>query len=157
MPAAAAPTSGLTPVQATAAAYARERLRAAGAEITDADTRACMPAGGWITPRPFGPERFVWGRVVAVHTIGGYQIVESIPYKTGGYDPFTLKDHPVRVGERRFHPYVDGQDTSHAYRSLDFALLSCVAWRAETRRGGYATAANSQAAAFMGRMIGLDS
>lgn len=113
-------------------------------------------AAGWGSPRPYGPMRFTWGRVVAIHRVGGYVIVESLRYKEGPYDPFALKDRPVDDDNSGFHIFVDGYDCGRSYGSLDKALLACIAWRHDFKRGGFNRAANSRAATYMARMVGLE-
>jgi hypothetical protein len=112
-------------------------------------------AGRYRRGGPYGPKRFTWGRVVKVHRIGPYSIVEHLRNELGVFDPDRLKEHPV-TEERLFSIFVDGCNANHSYRSLDLALLACVAWRADHERGGYNRAANSRAATYMARLIELE-
>jgi hypothetical protein len=82
--------------------------------------------GGGITassaPRP---QRFTLGEVLATHTVGEYAIVEYIPRRPANlwgenFDPAPL-----------FHPFIARRDTNHSYRSLDAALVGCVAMKHE--------------------------
>lgn len=101
------------------------------------------------------PERFTWGEVLRVHAIGDdYAIVEFTPnlannVKAADRDPSPQFSAFVR-GARG-----DGWDTGHSYRSLDQALIACIAWRAEQRHNGIGAAANSQAVHYICRMLGL--
>lgn len=92
-----------------------------------------------------GHKNFVWGRIVAVHEVGEYQIVEYVRNQHGNEsdDEYAsdLAQHPTS-----FHPYIKGDDTSRSYRSLDEALVGVVAYRHD--------GLNSQAAHYFGRMIG---
>lgn len=74
---------------------------------------------------------FTWGRVLQIHEVGPYAIVE--------YDD---EAHP---GSLHFHIYVDGRDTSHSAPSLDAALAAAIAYRRE--------GANSRAAMYFMRML----
>lgn len=60
------------------------------------------------------PRRFTWGKVVQIHDIGPYAIVESEDDK----------------GEHGFHVYVGGANTNRWELSLDAALLTAIAHRA---------------------------
>lgn len=58
---------------------------------------------------------FHWGRIVATHTVGIYQIVE-----------FTRQDHNPDV-ESSFHPYINGRDTNHSYSTIEEAITAAIA------------------------------
>jgi hypothetical protein len=69
---------------------------------------------------------FTWGRVVARHYVGEYEIVEFVPNKAVNisqeeYDR-RLAEHPTS-----FHPFINGKDTNHGYNSLDHALVGAIA------------------------------
>jgi len=74
-------------------------------------------------------EPFTWGEVVAIHVVGPYAVVEHHPWMrtesrtvlTGVADPH----------ETEFHPYVDGQDCSQGFGSLEAALAAAIAYKAE--------------------------
>lgn len=59
------------------------------------------------------PGRFTWGKIIRIHDIGPYTIVE-----------YTRKaiSNPA-LNEVRHHAYVDGEDTCNSAFSLDGALL----------------------------------
>lgn len=82
------------------------------------------------------PRRFTWGKVVQIHDVGPYAIVESDNDKA----------------ERSFHVYVGGSDTHRSARSLDEALLTAIAHRAFENKN---TA--GQATWAMARIIGTVS
>jgi hypothetical protein len=83
---------------------------------------------------------FVWGDVIALHDIGPYDIVEYAARETNsvGFKASTVV---------RFHPYIQGWDTSHSYSTLDDALLACVALRHD--------GINTQAPQLFSRSLGI--
>lgn len=83
--------------------------------------------------------RYTWGRVIRIHEIGPYAIVESADRVDG--------TRGAASGFKTYHAYVDGQNTHHGYPSLDTALAGAIAYRAE--------GANGQAAAYFAKMLGL--
>lgn len=84
---------------------------------------------------------FTWGRVISIHQIGNYAVVEYHPWKT--------KDNEVLVGLvddiKSFHCYVDDRDTSCSMDTLEGAIVECIAYKAE--------GANSRAAGYFMKMI----
>lgn len=76
---------------------------------------------------------FTWGRVVKIHCVGEYQIVEYID----------RRDHKTC-----YHIYINYTDASNSYSSLDAALVGCVGCKYEGRGG--------RAAMYFEKMIGLD-
>lgn len=78
---------------------------------------------------------FPWGPIDAVHSIAGIDVVEYRCDKSNFGQESAWAEH----GETRFHPYLEGRDTSTSYYSLDSALVGAIA----LRRSG----PNSQAAA----------
>lgn len=93
-----------------------------------------------------GGDPFTWGRIEHTYTVGPYAIVE--------FTRFAGANFPG--GERSFHAWVDGVDTSHSYASLDHALVACVTWRNEMLHRGHGAAANESASGLFMRMIGPD-
>ena len=77
-------------------------------------------------------KEYHYGEVVAIHCIGGYQIVEYI-------DKISKDTH--------WHGYINYRDTDRSYSSLDSALIGCIGNKYE---GG-----NGKAAMYFERMIGL--
>ena len=77
-------------------------------------------------------KEYVWGKVVNVHCIGEYQIVEAI----GKND-----------GEVQWHGYINYCDTNTGYSSLDSALVGCIGIKYE---GG-----NGRAAMYFCRMVDM--
>jgi len=88
-------------------------------------------------------QHYVWGPIVSVHTIGEYDIVEHHPaiFKdscgTGKYD----------YTKSQFHPYINGDDTSYGYDTLESAIVGAIARKYD--------GCNSQAAYYFCKMIGL--
>lgn len=74
--------------------------------------------------------KFAWGRVIDVHEIGPYSIVEyqaKIPDKyTAEYKPVSNRGYKT---SHSFHAYVNGRDTSHSWDSLDEALVFAISYR----------------------------
>ena len=73
-----------------------------------------------------------WGKVLEIHCIGEYQIVEAI------------KDD----GKVHYHGYINYKDTNTSYCSLDSALVGCIGRKHE---GG-----NGKAAMYFCKMIGME-
>ena len=71
------------------------------------------------------------GKVIKVHCIGEYQIVEAIG----------------RDGETHWHGYINYRDTNTSYSSLDSALIGCIGIKYE---GG-----NGKAAMYFCRMVDM--
>lgn len=66
-------------------------------------------------------ERFGWlGRVITVHEIGRYSLVEYADKKTGA---------------SRFGGVIDGEPTSHSYETIEHGMVGCVAMAAEGPNG----------------------
>ena len=61
---------------------------------------------------------FVWGAVINIHLVGEYQIIEYI-----------------KEGEKSFHPYINYNDTSMSYESLDQALTGVICEKIEGGNG----------------------
>lgn len=68
----------------------------------------------------FLKETFVWGKILKVHTIGEYQIIEYI----------NRLDN-----ERKFAGYIDYDDVCRSYSSLDAALAGVIAIKYEGLNG----------------------
>lgn len=71
-----------------------------------------------------------WGKVLEIHCIGEYQIVEAI------------EDNEIH-----WHGYINYKDTNTSYYSLDSALVGCIGRKHE---GG-----NGKAAMYFCKMIGM--
>ena len=78
----------------------------------------------------FITQTFVWGEVVQIHIIGEYQIIEYIK----------------EDGKSGFHPYINFNDISHSYNTLDESLIGVISYKYD--------GCNSQASLFFNRMIG---
>lgn len=74
-----------------------------------------------------------WGRVIKIHCVGEYQIVEAIRDD---------KDENVH-----YHGYINYDDTNTSYSSLDSALVGCIGRKYE---GG-----NGKAAMYFCKMIDM--
>ena len=134
------------------------------------DTQAARPQMRWLTIRSAGiwrsadftdihrvwtdqPEplpgprigpngkHFPWGPIDAVWDVGEeYQIVQFRRDTSGHVQPEVWESH----GKTRFHPYINGRDTSRTYDSMDAALVGVIAYKRE--------GPNSQAARYFDRM-----
>jgi hypothetical protein len=76
------------------------------------------------------PLRFTWGTVIAIYTVGPYDIVEYHPWKRNERSRNVLTGDPD-LGKTEFHVYVEGKSTSHGFASLDGALAGAIAYRVE--------------------------
>lgn len=61
------------------------------------------------------PNRFTWGRVITIHDIGRYTLVEYVSQS---------HDKPSVV---YFHSYVDGKSTHSSQTSLESGLICAIA------------------------------
>lgn len=77
-------------------------------------------------------EEYTWGRVIDIHCIGEYQIVEY---------------EDKRTNEHLWHGYINYSDTNASYYSLDSALIGCIGRKYE--------GANGKAAMYFEKMIDL--
>jgi hypothetical protein len=68
--------------------------------------------------------RFPWGRVLKVHTLGNIDIIESAERKTDGCT-VTKQE----TGKSVYHAYVNGEDTSVSYDSLEKSIISALAYK----------------------------
>ena len=95
----------------------------------------------------YGPDgrKFPWGPIQAIHSISGIDVVEYLIDMSNhaGNGPDGYADH----GATRYHPYIDGKDTSRSYDSLDSALVGAVAIRRE--------GPNTRAAEYFDRITGV--
>lgn len=96
--------------------------------ITDADVREATSDEKLELIR----EEFTWGRVIDIHCIGEYQIVEY---------------EDKRTNEHLWHGYINYSDTNASYYSLDSALIGCIGRKYE--------GANGKAAMYFEKMIEL--
>ena len=83
---------------------------------------------------------FTWGKLVKIHHIGDYDIVEYYPRVNGRTN--TYEDDVM------FHPFVNGRDTCHTMPTLDAAIVEAIAYKAE--------GPNSQATFYFCRMVGIN-
>lgn len=84
--------------------------------ITDADVREATSDEKLELIR----EEFTWGRVIDIHCIGEYQIIE--------YESKTAPKH-------LWHTYINYTDTNSSYMSLDSALIGCIGQKYEGKNG----------------------
>lgn len=80
----------------------------------------------------FIKQYFRWGRVVTIHSVGEFQIIEYIN----------------NIGERRWHCYSDYIDLHRSYSSLDVALVGCIGIKHE--------GPNGNAAMYFSKMVGIN-
>jgi len=85
---------------------------------------------------------FPWGKIVKIHEIGEYMILEYHPRITVGC---VVTNDLTDATE--FHPYINGKDTNTSYKSLDHAMVGAIAIKHE---GG-----NTRADVYFCRMIGI--
>jgi hypothetical protein len=78
-------------------------------------------------------EEFTWGRILDIHCVNNYQIIE---YENKG------------TKEILWHGYINYNDINISYQSLDSALIGCIGYKYE---GG-----NGRAASYFEKMIGLN-
>ena len=78
---------------------------------------------------------FTWGKVIEVHEIGEYSIVEYNDEKRG-----VIGEEKEHENVIKFHPYINGIDTNHSYDSLDAAIVGAIANKLDgsnSQAGGY--------------------
>ena len=84
---------------------------------------------------------FTWGKLVRIHQIGRYAIVEYRPWTRTGFVVNTGK-----AGKKLgFHPYVDGKDTSRTFDDIESAMAGAIAYAFD--------GCNSQAGEMFMRMV----
>jgi hypothetical protein len=87
--------------------------------------------------------KYPWGLVITVHSIGEYDIIESYPneYKNG------RGTGEIDYNHKQYHPYINGKDTNHSYYTLEGALIGAIAQKFD--------GLNSQAAMYFCKMVGI--
>lgn len=80
-------------------------------------------------------QTFNWGEIVKIHSINDIDVIEYLP-------------DPENRHRKQFHVFVDGEDTSSSYDTLDEAVIAAIAWKYD--------GLNSQAAFYFCRMINLN-
>jgi hypothetical protein len=68
------------------------------------------------------------GRVIKIHEIDQYSIVEYHPWKVNGCTILTGK---ANTEELNFMPYINGKEINHSFCSLDSALVGVIAYKYE--------------------------
>ena len=87
---------------------------------------------------------FTWGKVIEIHEIGEYSIIEYYSRDLNGSGPpYNYESIPS------FHGYINGKSTSRSYGSLDEALVGVIGYKHD--------GSNSQAAMYFMRMIQASS
>ena len=84
---------------------------------------------------------FTWGKVVRVHEIGRYAIVEYLERKMNSRE---LSGHTL------FHVYIDGKDRSRSCSSMEGAIVTAISYAA-----GYERTSTS-GAYFICKMLGIE-
>ena len=87
------------------------------------------------------PSLFVWGKIVKIHDVGRYTIVEHDDY------PATNAN---RESERSFYVYVNGKDTHTSAPTMEQALLHAIA----EAFAGHSAA--HHAAFYAGKVLGVE-
>ena len=72
---------------------------------------------------------FVWGKLVKIHEIFEYAIVECHPLAKSNPNSCTLDT--IDMNALEYHPYINGEEISCAYNSYDEALAGCIAYKHE--------------------------
>ena len=73
--------------------------------------------------------KYPWGRIVRIHYVGEYQIIESKPWKRDGCT--VLSNQVDEFADHEFHPYLNETDAHESYESLDAALAGIIAYKHE--------------------------
>lgn len=88
-------------------------------------------------------EKYHWGEVIEVHSIGEYDIIEYYPkeYKN------SCSTGNIDYSHKQYHSYINGKDTCHSYYTLEGAIIGVIAYKFD--------GLNSQAAGYFCKMIGI--
>lgn len=153
------PPDTMSHAQVRAAEVAFKALEAIGVEVV-----ACAYESFWwklSTQKIYGPSPFIWGRVLKVHEVGPYSIVEFKSKQSGNVSD---ADYLASEPNISFSIFIDGwrgssgwfgsRDVGHSYGSLDAALVACVVKANERRHRGINEALNESATTYIMRMIG---
>jgi hypothetical protein len=73
--------------------------------------------------------KFTWGKVIEVHEIGPYAIVEYHPKRPDMWKNGLFVRKGTISSVTNFHVYVNGQDESISFGTLDEALIFAIAAR----------------------------
>lgn len=155
------PPDTMSHAQVRGAEVAFKALEAISAEVV-----ACAYESFWwklSTQKIFGPKPFTWGRILKVHEVGPYSIVE---YKSNQAGNESDEEYAASEPNISFSIFIDGwktpngwfgaRDVGHSYGSLDAALVACVVKANEHKHRGIGAAANERATTYIMRMIGAD-
>jgi hypothetical protein len=88
--------------------------------LLDAVTESDITEASEADKIAFIKTRFVWGRIVKVHTVGEYQIIEYVDRHSN---------------KNRFSGYINYDDLCRSYESLDAALAGVIAIKYEGLNG----------------------
>ena len=81
--------------------------------------------------------RFTWGRIIKIEEIGPYAIASYHPRKVNGctWGNMEVRTVTQAINEKeiQFHTWVDGEDCSESFHSLEAALAGCIAYKTEGR------------------------
>ncbi len=88
-------------------------------------------------------DEYHWGEVIAVHSIGEYDIIEFYPkeYISG------RGTGKIDYNHKQYHAYINGKDTNHSYYTLEGAIVGAIAQKFD--------GLNSQAAMYFCKMVGI--
>ena len=80
--------------------------------------------------------QYTWGKIIEIHEVGIYIIVEYKAIKFDGCSPVEPKEYEENSS---FHPYVNGDDNNESFNSLDHALAAaiCINNNEKTRASNY--------------------
>ncbi len=69
---------------------------------------------------------FTWGKLIKIHEVGEYAIIEYHPWKVKS--PEVLTGNPD-MDKVEFHCYLNGRDIACSCESMDSALAYCIAYK----------------------------
>jgi hypothetical protein len=113
-----------------------------------------------VTKRGILKSGWPWGEIVKVHRIDDYAIVEHKPTRAVN-DSDEQWARRGGDGQLLYHPYVPHQekwdvfyDTSHAYHSLDKALIAAIVFKHEWLERDLSAALNERLTDYIMRILG---
>lgn len=152
------PPETMSHQQVHAAGRAFDALKAMGVEV-----KPCAFEHFWwkiSTQTIYGPKPFTWGRVLKVHEIGPYSIVEFKRNQAGNVSD---EDYAASEPNISFSLFIDGwmnmngwkgsRDVGHSYHTLDAALIAGVVKRHEQINHGHNAALNESLSGYIMRLL----
>lgn len=90
---------------------------------------------------------FTWGKILKVHEIGEYEIIEYDEYLVE-YAKYSSGQKINLSGNILYHPYLNGKDLCCGFETLDEAIVYSISQKYEKNP-------NCQSHIYFNRMIGL--